>query len=245
MTLLASITEENLPILKKSRCPSGIYNLDLLLEGGYLKAGLIMMVGPTGMEKNAFAFHFAESAVKNNELVIYVVSDMNYEELLKKASALGFDLKKPLSSGNLIFIDCYSSTSENALRKSEPMKEVLSLPGPSALNDLSLALKGVLQDNQQKQIRVIFHSLSTFVLYNPADSIVKFLQLIGGRLKKADATTMFLVEEGMHEKTLLTSLEHMMDELYTVHDSHNFSIESPNLPLIVPLKLGSAGIELR
>lgn len=234
----------NLPLLRKDRCSSGIDNLDILLEGGYISSGLIMLIGPTGMEKNAFALHFADSAIKNNEFVVYVTSDMNHEELLKKASSINFDLKKAMGSGNLVFIDCYSS-SDNSLKKSEPVKEVISLSGPSSLNDLSLALKGALQENQQRKVRVIFHSLSTFVLYNPMESIIKFLQLVGGRLKKASATTLFLVEEGMHEKILLTSLEHMMDEVYTVHGGSNFSIESSRLPMQVPLKLGSAGIEVK
>ncbi len=239
------LTNNQLPILRKDRSSSGIPNLDILLEGGYLKSGLIMFIGPSGMEKNAFAFHYTQAGIKNNEFIIYITADMDHEDLLKKSSSLGFDFKKAVQQGKMKFIDCYSSSLGDTTEKPSPMKEVISLPGPSSLNDLSLSIKGVLQENPDKHIRVIFHSLSTFVLYNPSNSIIKFLQVVGGRLKKANATTMLLVEEGMHEKTLLTSLEYMMDEKYLIHDTTNFSLEAPTLPMVIPLKLGSAGIELR
>ncbi|MDD5023060.1 MAG: RAD55 family ATPase [Candidatus ainarchaeum sp.] len=238
-------TEDKLPIFKSNRFSTGIKNLDILLEGGYHDGHLVMFLGSAGMGKTAFAFHFADAGIKNDELILYVLSDMDHTELLKKGSSLNFDFKKAMSDGKLIFIECHISSSENSLKNSESIKEVISIPGPSYLNDLSLAIKGVLQENQQKRIRVIFHSLSTLVVYNQQESILKFLQIVGGRLKKANITTLFLVEEGMHEKTLISSLQHLMDELFTVHDSGEFSLESPRLPMIIPLKLGSSGIEVR
>ncbi|MFA5049770.1 MAG: ATPase domain-containing protein [Candidatus Micrarchaeia archaeon] len=232
------------PILKKSKISTGINDLDILLEGGYLKEGLIMISGHSGTEKNAFAFHFTQAGIDLGEAVIYITADMSHEEINKKADALGFDFKKANSSGELIFIDCYSSSSDPA-KKSDSQTGIISLPGANSLNDLSIAIKSILQEHEQKKIRVVFHSLSTFILYNPASSIIKFIQFVGGRLKKSNATTLFIVDEGMHEKTLLTSIEHMMDEKYSIGDGENFSISSASLPMSIPLKMGSAGIEIK
>lgn len=231
------------PILKKSRVSTGIEELDILLEGGYLKEGLIMLSGPSGMEKNAFAFHFTQAGINENEIVIYITSDMGHDEIIKKSDSLGFDFKKANLSGKLIYIDCY--TSSDPSKKTESSSKIISLSGANSLNDLSIAIKGILQENEDKKIRVVFHSLSTFILYNASSSILKFIQFVGGRLKKSNATTLFLIDDGMHEKTLLTSIEHMMDEKYAIGDGENFSIHSASLPMQVPLKMGSAGIEIK
>ncbi len=235
------IDQDN-PILKKTRVSTGINELDILLEGGYLKEGLIMLSGPGGNEKNSFAFHFAQAGVDNNEIIIYITSDMSCNEIEKKADSFGFDFKKANSSGKIYFIDCYSS-SDSTKKLEGP--GIIYIPGANSLNDLSIAIKTALQENEGKTIRVIFHSLSTFILYNPAASILKFIQFVGGRLKKSGATTLFLVDDGMHEKTLLNSIEHMMDEKYLISDGENFSISSALLPMPIPLKMGSAGIEIK
>jgi len=234
--------KSRIPLLRKNRCSSGINDLDLLLEGGYLRGGLTMIIGPTGMEKNAFALHFTDAGIKSNEIIVYITSDVNYKELIKRAFSLNFDFKKAMNSNNLIFIDC--SSSNTSLQNQDSINGVVSISGPSALNDLSLAIKEVIQKNPQKNIRVVFNSLSTLVLYNPKTSITKFIGLVGDRIKKINASALFLVEDGMHEKTLLASLEHLMDEVYYIQGGDSFSISSPKLPMTIPLKLSPVGIEV-
>ncbi|MBN2478389.1 hypothetical protein JXB01_03815 [Candidatus Micrarchaeota archaeon] len=234
-----SVDKKN-PILKKDRISTGIEGLDIILEGGYLKSGLVMLIGPTGMEKNAFAYHFAVEGIKNKEIIIYINADSTKKDLLKKSSSLGFDINKE----DVIFIDCYSKTLGGDEEEEGEKPNEVKLSGPSALNDLSLAVKDIIGNNPNREFRVIFHSLSTFLLYNPQESIIKFLQVVGGRLREEKATALFLVEEGMHEKKLVATIEHMMDEKYVVHDSGNFSIEVPGLQYKIPLRLSSAGIEV-
>jgi len=229
------------PILRKDRSSTGILDLDILLEGGYAKNSSIMLLGPTGMEKNAFSFHFADAGIKNKEKVLYLTSDSTPEDLLKKADSVGFDFRPAFSSGDLTFIDCYSATLGS---KPVSAENVMMLDGPSSLNDLSVGIKELMESSSGKSIRLIFHSLSTFILYNPPDSILKFLQVVEGRARNAGATTLFLVEEGMHEKKLLASVEHLMDEKYIIHDGGNFALESIKLPMNVPLRLSQSGVEI-
>ena len=53
--------EAKMPILKKNRLSTGIADLDLVLEGGFRNPGNLLLVGPSGMEKAAFAYHFASA----------------------------------------------------------------------------------------------------------------------------------------------------------------------------------------
>ncbi|MBI2080045.1 hypothetical protein HYT84_04730, partial [Candidatus Micrarchaeota archaeon] len=119
------------------------------------------------------------------------------------------------------------------------------IPGPSALNDLSLAVNEAIKESAGKRMRIIFHSLSSFVLYNPKESLLKFIQVVGGRLKNADATVLFLLEDGMHEKQLVSTLEHSMDEKFVIHDKGgSFELEISSIQASVPIKLTPAGMNI-
>ena len=47
--------QEEMPILKKNRFSTGVNDLDILLEGGYLNPASVVVLGPAGMEKTAIA----------------------------------------------------------------------------------------------------------------------------------------------------------------------------------------------
>jgi KaiC/GvpD/RAD55 family RecA-like ATPase len=230
--------DEKAPILKMNKTSTGIKDLDVMLEGGYSCPGLIMVLGPTGNEKTGFAFQFAESGAKKGENVYYITADSGPDDVINKASAAGANLKQK----EVKFIDCYTATLGT---KTETNKEYVSIPGPSALNDLSLAINEAIKESAGKKIRIVFHSLSSFVLYNPKESILKFIQVVGGRLKNADATVLMLVEDGMHERQLLSSIEHLMDEKFIIHDrGGSFELEIPEIPITVPIKTGANGINI-
>jgi len=230
--------DEKNPILKKSRAATGIHELDIILEGGYANPGIVMVLGPTGMEKTAFAFHFAIAGIAKKEKVFYITADSSPDEIINKASSLGMELK---DGGELKFIDCYTAT----LGKQEQSSKHIVVPGPSALNDLSIAINEAIKQSAGTRMRIVFHSLSSFMLYNPKESLTKFLQVAGGRLKSSGATVLVLVEEGMHEKQLLSTIEHMMDERFIIHDKGgSFELEIPDIPAAVPIKIGPGGINI-
>ncbi len=228
---------EELPILKKNRLSSGIPDLDIILEGGYPNPGNVLVVGPSGNEKAALAYHFA-AAAGPKEIVYIITADASPESIKEKAGSLGLDLK----GENIFFIDCYSQTLGEK-KDAVPSEKVTIVSGPGALNDVSISLSEAMKASTGKKMRVIFFSLSTFVLYNPKESITKFLQVIEGRMKNADATTLYLVEEGVHDKQLLSLLEHGMDEKIIIQETGGkFELTIPNIDMNVPIKLGPNGI---
>lgn len=232
--------DEKLPILKKNRLSTGIKDLDIILEGGYNNPSNIMIIGPTGMEKAAFGFQFAGAGKKTKENTYIIASDSSPASIISKAKTAGIDLKKD----NVYFIDCYSATL-GGKKTPETTEKVTVVPGPGALNDISLAINEAIKKSAGKKLRVLFYSLSTFVLYNPKDSILKFIKVVGGRLKNAEATALYLVEEGVHDKQLISLLEHSMDAKYEVFEKeNNMELDIPTMKMNIPFKLGPAGINV-
>lgn len=234
---MAMGVNEGMPILKANRLSSGIADLDIILEGGYFNPGNIIMIGPSGMEKAAFAYHFT-SSVGASENAYIVCGNSSPADIINKASTYGMNLNRP----NIFFIDCYSAT----LGKTEegnPKVKVVS--GPGALNDISLMLNEAIKDSTGKKMRIVFDTLSTFVLYNPQDSIRKFLSVVEGRLKSVGATALYLVDDGVHDKQVLSLISHGMDETFTIEDrGGKFVMVLPELDMPVPIKIGPAGVTI-
>lgn len=227
--------DEALPIIKKNRLSTGIKDLDIIMEGGYTNPGNILILGPSCTEKTALAHHFAAAGLKSkNEHVLFITSDLTPSAVKEKASSIDLDL-----NGEISFVDCYSQTI------GQPSKEpnVTSVSGPQALEDMSFNIGDIINKTAGKKLRVIFSSLSTLLLYNPKDSMLKFLQVVSGRLRNAGATVLLLVEEGVHDKQLLSMVEHIVDEKYIIVDKGgSFELDIPGPGLFLPIKLGSSGL---
>lgn len=229
--------QEDMPILKKNRASTGVNDLDILLEGGYPNPANIMVLGPAGTEKTALAFHFAIAGLEKSEVAIFITTDATPQNIKEKAASIGLDIPE-----GLIFVDCYSKTLGSS---QQDEKSVVYLPGPSALEEFSVSLKEIIDRNVGKKMRVIFNTFSTFLLYNPKDSMLKFLQIVGGRLKNAGATTLFIVEEGVHDRQLISTVERSMDDKLVILDKGgSFELEMTSAGISVPIRLGPNGITI-
>ena len=224
--------------MRKDRVSTGIRELDVILEGGYKNPATVLLTGPPGDEKNAFAFHFAEEGLQNKEVILYITLEHTPKEIIKIASEYGIELK----GNNLFFMDCYSSTINAPVNKGE---NAVRINGPSALNDISLEVNEFIKKNKEKKIRVIFHTFSSLALYNEHNSLFKFFKVIEGRLKQAGATLFLIVDEGMHEKKFINTLEHSVDQIfkYGLIEGEK-QLSSAEIPISLKVKIGAAGVDL-
>jgi len=230
------MSEKDLPIFRKDRISTGVQALDIMLEGGYKFPGTSLLMAPTGSEKQCFAAHFVKAGLSEGDVVIYVTTDKTPKEVEKAAAGWDLHFKGP---GQIFYIDCY--TQGEASGKANEYK----VGGPGALNEISLYISEILRNNEGKKFRVVFHSFSTFALYNEQGSLFKFLQSVEGRVKGANGTILLLVEEGMHEERFLTTLRHGIDEEYGLRNKDKIKeLVSNKLPIAVPLKVGPLGVEV-
>ncbi len=235
------MAEESLPILKKDRVSTGIRPLDIIMEGGYSHPSSILLMGPSGNEKQCFAAHFVKAGLDAGDTIIYITTDRSPDEIEKSASEWDLAFK---GTGQMFYVDCYSQT---AVRKEgmQHKENVSMVDGPGALNEISLMIGERLRENEGKRFRVVFHSLSTFALYNEKGSLFKFLQAMEVRMREANATLLILVEEGMHDEKFLTTLKHGIDDEFTIKSGeHEKTLNGERLPIPIPIKLGPLGIEV-
>lgn len=221
----------------KKKLSSGNPDLDIILEGGYSVASNVMISGPTGNEKNTIAYHFI-SAMEKDEIGIIICGNSSAKDIIEKAELSGVNLNKK----DIYFIDCYSNTIGKKVEETANMRV---LGGPGALNDLSLTINEIMKANAGKRTRLIYNTLSSFVIYNPSDSVRKFLSFVGGRTKTAGGTTIFLVDEGVHDKQLSSLLEQGMDMVIDIVEKEGkMTLQIPGIEIPVPFKVGPGGLTI-
>ena len=190
--------EEKSYLFLKDKIPTGIFDLDIILEGGYQKGSTVAVLGPPGIEKSVLGMHLMSSL---NSVNNYVLLDMTPAEATKRSKEynIKFNINK--------FIDMYSVQAGI-----QPNRERdLVIDGFTALNDLSLEISRLLNSEAKDPLAFYFHSFSTMLLNNQIDSLMKFYQVTSGRIKGAGGIMMMLFEEGLHDKNQLNILLRSID----------------------------------
>lgn len=194
---------------------TGIAELDesIKSKGGLREKSNILILGPPGPEKVDVALRFMEQGVEDGDGLVYITTDAGPGEIEGKSSVLAEHTNR-----DLMFIDCYSWTLGAA---PEGRKDII-VPGPSALNDLSIGIAQAMQKlfKPEKKMRVVMQSLSTLLLYNNPEVVYRFTQITGARLKGSNATTLFLIEEGMYDEKIVMTIKHLVDAVIEVKNEN-------------------------
>ena len=170
----------------------------------------ILVVGPPGEEKAALAMQFIGSGLRLKQPGIYVTTDISPTDVEDRAGKYGWTLFSHTGK-DLYFVDCYSWTLGSKINGKK--RDDVLVPGPSALNDMSIGIAQAMQTafKRPENNRAAFQSVSTLLLYNNPEIVFRFVQITGARLKGAGASSMFLLESGMHDEKSVTTLKHLMD----------------------------------
>ncbi|MEM2174718.1 MAG: RAD55 family ATPase [Candidatus Micrarchaeia archaeon] len=166
----------------------------------------ILLISKPGIEKFVFGINFMEKEIKSGRKGIYITTDMSPAEIEEKSKLYGINFKDYYNT-SLFFVDCYSWTLGTEIKTE---RKDIYVPGPSALNDLSIGISQAANICIEKPI-VVFQSVSTLLLYNDPEVVFRFLQITGARLKANKSTTIFFCEENMHEEKVVNTLKHLMD----------------------------------
>lgn len=175
---------------------------------------------------NSLIFSFAKQA----KPVLYITTDHTPEDTKRAWLSSQLFYGEYEKNANLKFIDCYSMNAGNQPKNSS---SIVYVPGPLALNELSVAIAETEAEFFKKSSEhlIIFDSLSTMLLYmNPA-TVARFMQVIIGKIKNANGKVCFAIEEGMHSKEIMVTIEHLMDAIvYVKRDNGKVFYRADGIP---------------
>ena len=205
---------------------TGIEDLDKALLGGYGEAKSIAIIGDSSHEKEYFVYAFLS---KNKGICVAI--DYSPEEIIKKASEVGYKLK------DTVFIDAYSRKVGIEGREGDVIVE-----GPEALNDISLSISSKIS---QSYSNLAFLTFSSLLSNNPLERSLKFLQVIEGRIKKAKGVLLLPIDRGLHKSEELAKVLHFIDEVYYIkRKKRELYLEGGKLIFPVKFEVLESGINL-
>ena len=109
---------------KLERIPTGIPNLDKLVEGGFIKKSTNLVSGDAGSGKTIFAIQFLiQGITKSNEPGIYITFEEKKEEFYQTMLSCGWDLEKLEKQGKFIFLEYTPEQVKNVLLEGGGMIE--------------------------------------------------------------------------------------------------------------------------
>ena len=175
----------------------------------------VAIIGPPLGGKEQLVLGFVQLKLKAKEPILMLSTDKSPEDIKKEFLKSKVFIGSSETDGMLAFIDCYSAQVGESAKSTPSIK---SVPGPLALNEISIALSEIEKEFLKKNQRhnIIFNSVSTLLMYSNPQAIGRFLQVIIAKAKKAGGTILLTLEEGMHAPDVLVSMEHLVDEIIFV-----------------------------
>ncbi|MDK2834307.1 MAG: hypothetical protein PWR29_1364 [Methanolobus sp.] len=89
-------------VMPIKRIPTGIAELDQILEGGYPAGHGLLVRGPPGAGKTILATHLLYRSCKDGRKCMLMLTHVNVENFLEQAENIGFDFRKCIESGKLL-----------------------------------------------------------------------------------------------------------------------------------------------
>jgi circadian clock protein KaiC len=188
------------------KSPTGIARLDKTLSGGFPENSTILLRGSPGTGKSTLCQQFLSKGIKSSQPGIYITLDASPDDILKNMKR--FDgIEQHLGSRKIIFLDAYSWKVGGG--KEEEWKRVLQ--GGLDINSLNVMLSDILKRLAEREKRSVFDSVSTLLLYIPADLVVRFIPILIAKCKQARSTQILILEEGVHDQEIVNTLSYLSD----------------------------------
>ncbi len=87
------------------RIPSGIKNFDKIIEHGFEKNSVNLVVGGSGSGKTIFAVQFLVEGINSGENVLYITFEENKKEFYSNMKRFGWDLGRNEKEGKFFFLE--------------------------------------------------------------------------------------------------------------------------------------------
>ena len=91
--------------MKNERVPTGILELDRLIQGGLRTGKTYLVIGEPGTGKTVFALQFLVNGLMNKEKGLYVAIDEKPADVMEQAKSLGWDLAPFIDSKDFLILD--------------------------------------------------------------------------------------------------------------------------------------------
>lgn len=196
---------------------TGVKQLDMLLGGGVVERGRILLYGPSFQGKEQMARETIVANMKKGVPVVMLLTNATVEDMRSHLRTMDKKYDEYEEKGLVWYVDAYS----RSIGVDDEDARVQYVDSAVDLNGLSLALNKVQAQviKEHDQHVFIIDSASTLVLYSNAQATFRFLQVLVGRARQAGATTVLMLDHGMHSDAEVQMFRHLVDGVFELRDN--------------------------
>lgn len=195
---------------------TGIKRLDLLLGGGLEPGAAALVYGAPFLGKEVLARRFAAANAKAGLPSVMVLTNAGAGEVQKNLDQAEAGFSKSPAGKLIRYVDTYTLGAGGT--GEAPNTEFLD--SALDLNGLALAVARAQQSTPEAEQRVfVLDSVSTLIAYTSAQTAFRFLQTLIGRQRRAGATGLYLMDEGMHAEPEVQMFKHLMSGFLHVREA--------------------------
>lgn len=188
---------------------SGIKSLDDALHGGLPKPANFLLIGPPMSSKPEIGMLLLNGGLQFKEAAIYISTSNTAEEIRSRWLNHGLESAWE-QEGRVKFVDCYSRMLGTNVQDTQSIRRVPSILDYSKL---TIAVNEWCSNYNLKKIgvRMVLDTLSSFLVYSSLQTVMRFLHIFLGQLRKQNVLGFFLVDEGTYEAITLNQLKAFAD----------------------------------
>lgn len=188
---------------------TGVKRLDDLLRGGIPRGSVVIVHGPPFIGKEVLARSFLLAGMKQGIPGVMVLTGTRADDVRKQFEAMDPTFLEHEKNGLAYFVDAYSRSigAESAEGRIDYVESL------SNLNALAQAVN----ETERKVTfthpahNLVLDSISTISVYSEPRACFRFLQVLIGKAQRAGATTLLLLDEGMHTPAEIEMFKHLAD----------------------------------
>jgi KaiC/GvpD/RAD55 family RecA-like ATPase len=192
----------------------GVRRLDDLLEGGLPPLSTTLVYGPPFLGKELLTRLYLLNGLRQGVPAILILTGQATSDVRQQLAQIDPAYPEYEKEGLVQFVDTYSKS----IGAEDDFPHAEYVDGPVNLNAVSLAV-----NNAQRRLiaehpahRMVYDSVSTTITYTNAQTTFRFLQVLVGKAKRAGATTMLLLDQGMHSDPEVQTFKHLSEGVIEV-----------------------------
>ena len=190
------------------RVRTGVRRFDDLCFGGFPYNSNFILLGPAYSGRTTFTNLFIGEGLKKGIPAIYIVTQSTPKELKDKLRIIIPRIDVYEEKGLIKFIDLYSKS----MGIGDEYPNTLYVDKPTDLDAISNAIETVQNEfkKKYKYHKIVFFSLSTMLTYIESLSIFRFFQVLNAKNKRNGAVSLYVIDTGMHDPSVIQTLKHVM-----------------------------------
>lgn len=205
----------------------GVPRLDELLGGGIPRGTTGLVYGPPYSGKTLLGKLYLLDGLHRGEPALFVLTDDTANDVAEEMTRLDSGFPRFEEQGLVHYVDMYSFLLGADVERRQHAEYV---EGPTDLNTALMAVNAAARRilKAHPRHRLLFDSVSTLMVHNNAQTAFRFLQLFLGRAKQAGATSLLMLERGVHEEKeveLAKTLSRGLVELRTEEDKRQLRVQ--------------------